>query len=174
MVPYDVPYIAHDMMLRFMGVDFSQIASGSAKIPSNVGNDTKPALAPTTEEDVQETPSSGSTTPEQDKAMWEAYYNAGSAALTLLLIGLAIGLFFFCRQRRRRRQVSSKPYDAEETIPLSQNLRGPSGVNGDADEDPNDRRRRKGKSREDLQSEAIFDVGDSDGENDYRDDHNKS
>lgn len=71
MVPYDVPHIAHDMMLRFMGVDFSQIASGSAKIPSNVGNDTKPALIPTTEDEVQETPVSSGNTPEQEKAMWE-------------------------------------------------------------------------------------------------------
>lgn len=31
-------------MLRFMGVDFSSVISGSAKLPSSVGNVTKPEL----------------------------------------------------------------------------------------------------------------------------------
>lgn len=42
MVPYDVPDVAHDMILRFMGVDFSAILEGSARIPSSVGDDVKP------------------------------------------------------------------------------------------------------------------------------------
>jgi carboxypeptidase D len=75
MVPYDLPQISHDMMLRFMGVDITQLASGSAKVPSKVGNDTKPALQPTLvdEKPSEPTATKGSSekSPEQEKAMWE-------------------------------------------------------------------------------------------------------
>lgn len=72
MVGYDVPHVSHDMILRFMGVDFSQIAEGSARIPSAVGDDRKVtwvegAAAQTGKE------ASGKT-PEQDKAMWEGQF----------------------------------------------------------------------------------------------------
>ena len=69
MVGYDVPHVAHDMILRFMGVNFTAITDGSARIPSAVGEDAKPL--PATLDDAA-TPSPVSTkTPEQDKAMWE-------------------------------------------------------------------------------------------------------
>lgn len=69
MVPYDVPHIAHDMILRFMGTNFSAITDGSAKIPSSVGEDTKPLLGSVDEAtEPQTTPAKS---PEQDKAMWE-------------------------------------------------------------------------------------------------------
>ena len=42
MVGFDVPHITHDMILRFMGVNFSMILDGSARIPSSVGDDSKP------------------------------------------------------------------------------------------------------------------------------------
>ena len=42
MVPYDVPHVAHDMILRFMHVNFSALADGTARIPSSVGADAKP------------------------------------------------------------------------------------------------------------------------------------
>ncbi|KAJ3710610.1 hypothetical protein DFJ43DRAFT_1009204, partial [Lentinula guzmanii] len=42
MAPFDVPHITHDMILRFMGVDFGNILDGSAKIPSSVGSEAKP------------------------------------------------------------------------------------------------------------------------------------
>lgn len=69
MAPYDNPHVAHDMILRFMGVNFSSIADGSARIPSSVGDDVKPLFVP---EDQKSTPPPGAgKTPEQDKAMWE-------------------------------------------------------------------------------------------------------
>lgn len=74
MVPYDRPHVTHDMILRFMGVDFSALTGGSAQIPSNVGVDFKPSFQPVVDENK---PQSGTTvpgivkTPEQDKAMWE-------------------------------------------------------------------------------------------------------
>jgi carboxypeptidase D len=74
MVPYDLPQASHDMMLRFMGVDLTQLASGSAKVPSKVGNDTKPGLQPTTLDASIGEPTGSPTSEkslEQDKAMWE-------------------------------------------------------------------------------------------------------
>lgn len=74
MVPYDKPHVTHDMILRFMGVDFSALTGGTAQIPSNVGLDFKPSFKPVLDEKM---PQSGTVTPgkaktpEQDKAMWE-------------------------------------------------------------------------------------------------------
>lgn len=70
MAPYDQPHVAHDMMLRFMGVNFSAIIDGSAKIPSSLGSQAKPVLVE--EADAKQpmvTPPA--KTPEQSKAMWE-------------------------------------------------------------------------------------------------------
>jgi carboxypeptidase D len=57
------------MILRFMGVNFSAITEGSARIPSAVGANVKPVfiegIKPTA------TPVPVAKTPQQDKAMWE-------------------------------------------------------------------------------------------------------
>ena len=73
MVPYDLPDIAHDMILRFMGVNFSAITEGSARIPSKVGDDEKPVpvLLDGEKSDDSTIPVPIGKTPEQDKAMWE-------------------------------------------------------------------------------------------------------
>jgi carboxypeptidase D len=70
MVPFDVPHVSHDMILRFMGVDFAAIFEGSAKIPSSIGTESKPQYAETTLTSPTNLPGSGKS-PEQDKAMWE-------------------------------------------------------------------------------------------------------
>lgn len=70
MAPYDVPHITHDMMLRFMGVNFSAIVDGSARIPSSVGSVSKPVFVGE-EEAKPTTQVPPAKTPEQDKAMWE-------------------------------------------------------------------------------------------------------
>ena len=67
MAGYDVPHVTHDMILRFMGVNFTALTDGSVRIPSAVGADSKPLPAV-----LDEQPSQGSgKTPEQDKARWE-------------------------------------------------------------------------------------------------------
>ena len=73
MVPYDLPDISHDMIPRFMGVNFSAITDGSARIPSKVGDDVKPVPAVLDGEEEADTsiPVPAGKTPEQDKAMWE-------------------------------------------------------------------------------------------------------
>lgn len=168
MAPFDVPHVAHDMMLRFMNVNFTSVIDGSARIPSSIGSQSKPVLVegegarPTAV-----TPPAKS--PEQNKAMWEAYYNAGSAALVLLLVFLAIGTFIWCRMRRRRVQLPSNgPGDEEESIPLNTSVGN--GMNGygrrESDEENGDIVR-SGKGKEKA---VVFDVGsdEEDEEEDYR------
>jgi carboxypeptidase D len=81
MVPYDVPVVAHDMILRFMGVDFNKLGGGTAtRVMSAVGDNAK--KIGTVDAGVGSgnteggsgsggSGSGGTTTPEQDKAMWE-------------------------------------------------------------------------------------------------------
>jgi len=161
MAPYDLPHVAHDMILRFMGVNFSAIVDGSARIPSSIGSDTKPTFL---ESDKRPTSNvSSPKSPQQDKAMWEAYYNAGSAALVLLLIFLAIGGVLWCRIRRRRLHLPLEKNNEEESIPLNSTSLG--------DEEEEMFRKRKGKERAlEPEGEPIFNVGDIDDEDGYKDD----
>ncbi|KAH7926806.1 alpha beta-hydrolase [Leucogyrophana mollusca] len=155
MAPYDVPDVAHDMILRFMGMNFSAIVDGSARIPSSVGDDVKPVFLDTG--DLPLSPVPPGKTPEQTKAQWDAYYNAGSATLILILIAMAIGLCIWCRLRRRPVRLS-KGDVAEENIPLN------SASDGYDFDDRDARRKRKGKERaeEDESGSPIFDVGEDD------------
>jgi len=151
MVPYDVPDVAHDMILRFMGVDFSRILDGSARIPSAIGDEIKPSF------DTVPNSSSGATpNDEAKKALWDEYYNTGSTVLVLLLIAIAVGGCIWFRLRRRPVQLYTNP--AEESIPLTT-----SRTDGFDDEPSN--RKRKGKERATTEEEEpIFDVGDDDDE----------
>ncbi|KAI9000734.1 alpha/beta-hydrolase [Trametes punicea] len=156
MVGYDVPHAAHDMILRFMGVNFTAITDGSARIPSAVGDDAKPL--PILLDDAPTTPPAPSKSPEQDKAMWEAYYNAGSAALVLVLIAMCVGGFFWWRSRRRNLFLHALPLSThEENIPLNSSIGEEQ--NGDGG---GGFRSRKGKERASgslPEQETIFDVG---------------
>ena len=96
-----------------------------------------------------------------------AYYNAGSAALVLLLVLLVIGTFVWCRLRRKRVQL---PFSqVEESIPLNSSIRRDG---GEEEEEEDVVRQRKGKERSregggavfPPLAEPIFDVGDSDDE----------
>jgi len=161
MAPWDVPHITHDMILRFIGVNFSAILDGTARIPSSIGNIKKPIHIEQVEAKPTIAPLPGKT-PEQDKAMWEAYYNAGSSALVLLLMFLAIGTFVWCRIRRRRLRLPVNQTE-EESIPLNTSHRFQDGD----DEDQGTYKQRKGKERaREPPQPPIFDVGDSDEEDD--------
>ncbi|KAN0126754.1 serine carboxypeptidase [Russula decolorans] len=163
MAGYDQLDATHDMILRFMGMNFSAITDGTARIPSSVGNNAKPAF--TEEEPASAAPAHPTAkTPEQDKAMWEAYYNAGSAAIVLVLILAVLASVFWCRIRRRRLQGLPIAKNEEESIPLTQNLPA-------EDSYPLDNRglsSRKGKERaQEAGLSPIFDVGDSDEEREH-------
>lgn len=69
MAPVDVPHAAHDMILRFMEMNFTALVDGSARIPSAIGTDVKPMFT----EDHEANPGApvSAKTPQQDKAMWE-------------------------------------------------------------------------------------------------------
>lgn len=69
MAGYDVPHVTHDMILRFMGMNFSAITDGTARIPSKVGEQVKPI--PTVLKASATPTAPVAKTPEQDKAMWE-------------------------------------------------------------------------------------------------------
>ncbi|KAF8638538.1 hypothetical protein AX17_002081, partial [Amanita inopinata Kibby_2008] len=173
MAPYDAPHVTHDMILRFMGVNFSAIVDGSAMIPSSLGDEVKPVYVATSAAQPTSIPIPGKT-PEQDKAMWEAYYNAGSAALILVLIFLGIGVFLWCRVRKNRVLLPENKTEGEESIPLTTSV---SHHNGqlDGSEDGSEmygvKRSGKGKGKEvgnggysAVQGEPVFDVGDSEDE----------
>lgn len=91
-----------------------------------------------------------------------AYYNAGSAAVVLILILAVLGAVLWCRIRRRRLRGLPITKNEDEHIPLTQNL--------PADEDRNsfDDSRisiRKGKERlQEGGGSPIFNVGDLDEE----------
>ncbi|KAG8679918.1 Cell death protease [Ceratobasidium sp. 394] len=166
MVPYDVPVVAHDMILRFMNVDFKLLGGGTGTtVVSAVGNNVKQVGAieggggGNTEAGSG---TGGKTTPEQDKAMWEAYYNAGSAALIFVLILVFIGVFLFWRSRRAKSQgrVNLPTEDREERIPLSTNVGGMM-----SRDDIREREDRYGGKR-DEEGEPIFDVGNDSGSED--------
>lgn len=91
-----------------------------------------------------------------------AYYNAGSAAIVLVLIFGVIGAVFWCRIRGRRLRGLPITGNEEEHIPLTQNQ--PTVENGDS-LDSNDFSIRKGKERaQGVEPTRLFDVGDSDEE----------
>lgn len=83
MVGFDLPHVAHDMILRFIGVDFSVINShktSTGAIPSSVGDDVKPidgVANPGSSETGGDSTSGGGnappkgTTPAGDPAMWQ-------------------------------------------------------------------------------------------------------
>jgi len=161
MAGYDQPHATHDMILRFMGMNFSAITDGTARVPSSVGDDEKPSFIESKPALAAPAPST-TKTPEQDKAMWEAYYNAGSAAIVLVLIVAALGTVFWCRVRKRRLQGLPTSRNEEEYIPLTHDL-----PNSSDPPDNREFRARKGKERaHETGSPPLFDVGDSDEDDD--------
>lgn len=120
MVPYDLPHVAHDMISRFMGVDFAAITAGSARIPSSVGPDAKPHFATPEEAELEAEPGGKpGKTEEQHTAMEEAYFNAGSSVLVLVVVFAVIGAVMWVRYWRRARAQPVERADEEESIPLN-------------------------------------------------------
>jgi len=85
MAGYDQLHATHDMILRFMGMNFSAITDGTARIPSSVGNDAKPAFSEDKPASVAP-PRPTAKTPEQDKAMWEGTISLSSYGVFLTVI----------------------------------------------------------------------------------------
>ena len=112
MVGVDKPIESHDMMVRFMGIDFMKVAGPNALIPSRVGDEPDRVLitgggggiAEIGKDGSRVIPGSGKTEGEvAEEARWRAYYDAGSFALLILLIVVGIGTWLLLRARKRRR-----------------------------------------------------------------------
>ena len=121
MVGVDKPVEAHDMMLRFMGVDLMDAAGPSARIPSRLDGEQDRVLVvagggnkvPSQNHSPMIPGVSGKTEAQvAEEAKWEAYYNAGSAALIVLLILVGAGTCILLRLRRKARlsRKSASPY----------------------------------------------------------------
>ncbi|KAG8824527.1 Cell death protease [Serendipita sp. 401] len=155
MVGFDVPHVAHDMMLRFMNVDFSRLNAGTAgRIESSLGDEEKSSIIP----------GGGKLSEVELKAKWQAYYNAGTVALIVVLIAVTIGTILYCRSRKKPREsrimLGANGGTEEENIPLNR-----------SQSDLEESRRRKGKGRavhtvEPIEEETMFEIG-SDGEEKY-------
>ncbi|EPQ30034.1 uncharacterized protein PFL1_02152 [Pseudozyma flocculosa PF-1] len=110
MVGFDAPLASHDMMLRWMGVDFWSVAGPNARLPSRVGGGPDRMIGATAGAPLgsaQDEMAPDAKTKEEiaEEAKWEAYYNAGSLALVVLLIAVALGTFVLLRMRRKRRPL---------------------------------------------------------------------
>lgn len=106
------------MLLRFTRTDMISAAGGAAKVPSRVGEEQEAIinethlngtaiddLASSTSENLDSLPE---TVKSGADSVREAYYNAGSAAIILLLL-LAVGAIFFCLRARLRKDAAMRP-----------------------------------------------------------------
>jgi carboxypeptidase D len=115
-VPFDVPLVAHDMLLRFQRVDVLSAVGPAAQVPSRVGDEPETVILPTqpiADDDMSGSPGAGGgnssdvnapgTSPtaggSRGDSIKEAYYNAGSAALILVIIFAGLALFVWLRSR---------------------------------------------------------------------------
>lgn len=73
MVGFDLPTIAHDMILRFMGVDFGvdHTIGLPARLPSVVGDDVRGGFAVTPGSSTAAPASSSTGVSAEDEARWE-------------------------------------------------------------------------------------------------------
>ena len=73
MTPYDLPLTTHDMILRFVNMNFSAIVGGSAYIPCSIDDESKPIF--------HESPAASQVpgkTPDEIKAQYDAAVENGS------------------------------------------------------------------------------------------------
>ncbi|KAL7416128.1 Alpha/Beta hydrolase protein [Mrakia frigida] len=131
MVAYDVPQVAHDMILRFMDVDFSLLVDGTPGWESRIGTKEKTTAVQGSLSAADGDggggsgkggSSSGTSGPVGAVGGWEAFYNASSALTVLLFIAIATALFFFFRARRRRRSASAfhlSQHNRTNSLPLT-------------------------------------------------------
>ncbi|KAK4704204.1 carboxypeptidase D, partial [Phenoliferia sp. Uapishka_3] len=115
MVPYDQPLAAHDMLLRFVGVDLLGAAGPAAQVPSRVGDEQEAVLGEThvngtavyPQEDAVEGLKSDALSA-NDSAV-EALVNAGTALVIFALFLLAGSVFWIVRRRMNRAAKGKGP-----------------------------------------------------------------
>ncbi|WWD20051.1 hypothetical protein CI109_104524 [Kwoniella shandongensis] len=174
MVGFDVPHVTNDMIIRFMDVDISLLPGMTALSSSRVGESDRIALT------IGSTALAGVPLFKGGSTDWEAWYNAGSAFLILMILISIVALYFYFRRRGHIRRTRGgalglprEDGDASERIPLgSQQVelddieRAERYGDGDAGFGP---RKGKGKGKagsddgfENDGREVVFSLGDED------------
>ncbi len=169
MVGVDKPIESHDMMVRFMGIDYMKVAGPNAMIPSRVGDEPDRILvtgggggvAQIGKDGSPVIPGSGKTEAEvAEEARWRAYYDAGSLALVVLLIAVSVGTWLLLRARKRRRMDTNRigrggALRLATTTEFGASQAATGGESGD-----NHELERLVSKRSPDEEDAIFDVGD--------------
>ncbi|KAK4049619.1 Cell death protease [Microbotryomycetes sp. JL221] len=130
MVPYDVPLVAHDMLLRFVGVDLLGAAGPAAQVPSRVGDEQEAVLGSThpngtavtpvgldssssntvgTGSDIVDLKDGSSTLDGSSSGSGSSIFHTSSTVETIANVGSAlviialmgVGLLLFCVIKRR-------------------------------------------------------------------------
>lgn len=179
MVGVDRPVESHDMMVRFMGVDFMKVAGPNALIPSRVGDEPDRILitgggggvAQIGKDGSRVIPGSGKTEEEvAEEARWRAYYDAGSAALLFLLVAVGLGTWLLIRSRRRKgkgREGGRGRLGRGGALALGSTTEFGAGVTSAGGEGGDHELERlvggnKTPDEEELEEEEIFGVGEED------------
>lgn len=179
MVGVDKPIESHDMMVRFMGIDFMKVAGPNALIPSRVGDEPDRVLitgggggvAEIGKDGSRVIPGTGKTEEEvAEEARWRAYYDAGSFALLILILAVGLGTWLLLRARKRRRMDKNRIGRGGALRLASTTQLGPTpnGASASAGDDHELERLVGGKRAEEEeeeddveeQGEEIFGVGD--------------
>lgn len=172
MVGVDKPIESHDMMVRFMGIDFMKVAGPNALIPSRVGDEPDRVLitgggggvAEIGKDGSRVIPGSGKTEGEvAEEARWRAYYDAGSFALLILVLAVGVGTWLLLRARKHRR-LDSKRIGRGGALRLASTTQlGPT-PNGNGDDHELEHlvggKRAEDEDDVEEQGEEIFGVGD--------------
>ncbi|ORX38007.1 putative KEX1 protein precursor [Kockovaella imperatae] len=122
MVGFDKPHVTNDMITRFMKVDFSLLPGMLASSSSKIGTKNRLAIG------TMSTAAAGIPLLKGGDSEWEAWYNAGSAILILLILLSIVAIYFYFRRKgqlRRRGMMSLSKDDMngdgddyDERIPL--------------------------------------------------------
>lgn len=134
-MPFDVPLVTHDMLLRFTSTDMISAAGTAAQVPSRIGEETEAVIS--------ETHPNGTAIEDIDASMEgsldlegvvpavksgaenvrDAYYNVGSAAVILFLVLAVVGIFFCLRARVRKDSAARSNLGYYEARPSSSSRR---------------------------------------------------
>ncbi|RXK38002.1 carboxypeptidase D [Tremella mesenterica] len=172
MVGFDVPAVTDDMILRFMDVDLSLLPGSVASSPSRIGDADRVVVG------VSSSTAAGLALLKGGSTPWEAWYNAGSALLILLVLAGIVGAYLYFRRigRIRRHRLGGvnlrdvEDASAAERVPLGAERIELEAVEQAESYELNDRRRKaagglgkgKGKST-DIDGEEDWRQGEENG-----------
>lgn len=109
MAPYDVPFVAQDMILRFLNLDVLDAAGPAANISSGIGKEPETVLHRVhLNNTLLDTSSSSQSLPPSipnqigGTSTDSNYYNASSAGIIIFMLAGALGMLFLWRRKLRR------------------------------------------------------------------------